>query len=118
MQSPSAPSGSYMDSDADHAAEPLRSKLCRYLFPRKLLKQPHGDVFLQNSILRDNVTTLRLHSGHYFRVHAVLTGLLLLLVAGAAFGAPVLAIAGLTLLVPEIAVFVLFASVAIAMRIK
>jgi hypothetical protein len=118
MQSTSAPTGSFLAADGLHASETFRGKLCRYLFPRNLLKEPHGDVYLERSILRDNVETLRRHSGHYFRVHAVLTGALAasaLLVAQVSTG---FAAAGVVVLVPEMCLFIIFASIAAALRLK
>ena len=118
MQADPAPELSGVDAALSARNEPLRSKLLRYLFPRQLMSEPHGDVFLQHRMLSDNLQVLRRHSAHYVRVHAVLTGLLLAFVAAVATAAPVLAeCAGLSLLVPELVCLVVFASIAVAMRL-
>lgn len=118
MQNDPAPEMSRADAASTSRHESLRSKLLRYLYPRHLMAEPHGDVFLHHRMLCDNLQVLRRHSGHYVRVHAVLTGLLLAFVTVVANAAPVLAeCAGLSLLVPELVSLVVFASIAVAMRL-
>ena len=61
---------------------PSRSLLMRFLFPVGLLNAPHGDMFLQRSMLRANLETLRRWMPLYVRVHAALAAGLALMLCG------------------------------------
>jgi hypothetical protein len=53
--------------------EPLGAKLYRYCFIGWMLRKPHGDLFLRQSLRRTNLAVLHRWLPHYARTHAVLT---------------------------------------------
>jgi len=52
--------------------EPLSRKLYRYLFVGWMLRRPHGDLFLRQSVRRANLDALQRWLPHYARAHAAL----------------------------------------------
>src|SRR5262245_50696296 len=53
--------------------EPLHTKLHHYLFIGWMLREPHGDLFMRQSLRRANLAALHRWLPHYARVHGVLT---------------------------------------------
>jgi hypothetical protein len=52
------------------------SLLARFFFPVGLLRDTHGDAYLQRSMLLNNIEALRRWMPHYVKVHAVLVAML------------------------------------------
>jgi uncharacterized paraquat-inducible protein A len=104
--------------DAPGNPERFASKVWRYLFPRRLLQLPRGDVYLQHSMLRENREAIRRWSMHYLQVH----GVLMAAIAGASMAAmqvsSLLAAATGFAAVLEMMCVIVLASLAIAVRLE
>jgi len=95
------------------------SLLKRYLFPVGVVREPHGDVFLQHAMFVANIEALRRWLPHYVKVHAVLAGLslglsALLCASGASswFAVPAAVVAAL-----EVCSTIVFSAATIALRL-
>lgn len=76
------PESSALRAPGVPSMQPSRSLLLRFLFPVGLPKAPHGDMFLQRSMLLANLESLRRWMPHYVRVHAALAAGLALMLCG------------------------------------